>query len=326
MAMSLVVVGFCLGLVCIITGGDVLVRAAIKLNKVSGINTVIIGATFVSVATTLPEAFISVFAVMAGNHGIAVGNAIGAMIANVSLVLAVSLVFIPAVIKRGEIIYKTLFLLGILVIVLLFAMDLKISWYEGAILIVAFAMFLFMNYFEEKSKSRTIETVTSSEILSKNKKNNVSWFKIALGFVFGQAMLCVGAYALVENGERLAHMWGISETVIGFTIIAIGTSLPELVTAISSIRGKCGGLAIGNVIGANIINCTLLLGLCGVIGGSYLPISRETAFVALPVLILMTSVAILPILFRGKAHRAQGITLLGLYIAYVAYLFIVQPL
>jgi len=134
---------------------------------------------------------------------------------------------------------------------------------------------------------------------------------------------------LVENGERIAHIWGISETVIGFTIIAVGTSLPELVTAISSIRGKCGGLAIGNVIGANIINCTLLLGLCGVIGGlknSSLPISRETAFVALPVLILMTFVAVSPLLFRGRAHRTQGVVLLTLYVAYVAYLFVVQPL
>jgi cation:H+ antiporter len=326
MTLFLVILGFGLGLVCIITGGDILVRSAIKLNRISGINSVIIGATFVSVATTLPEAFISVFAVTAGNHGIAVGNAIGAMIANVALVLAVSLVFIPNIVKRGDVFLKTLFMMGILVIVFLFGMDLKISWYEGTILIVAFVLFLLLNICDAR-KSGDRGEMTPLQRHCEGKK--IAWGKIALGFVFGQALLCVGAFALVENGERLAHIWGISETVIGFTIIAVGTSLPELVTAIVSIRGKCGGLAIGNVIGANIINCTLLLGICGVIGGikgANLPISKETAFVALPVLILMSVVAILPILFRGRAHRAQGVCLLTLYAAYVAYLFIVQPL
>jgi cation:H+ antiporter len=162
-----------------------------------------------------------------------------------------------------------------------------------------------------------------------SRNNTKAWWGIALGFVFGQLMLIAGAFVLVENGEKLAHLLGLSETVIGFTVIAVGTSLPELVTAITSIRRKSGGLAVGNVIGANIINCTLLLGVCGIIGdikGNSLPMSRETVFIALPVLFVLTAVAVLPLLVRGRAFRWQGVLLLVLYAAYISYLMIVQPI
>ena len=322
MGTFLAIVLFGLGLFLIIQGGDVLVRAALRLNEKTGINQVIIGATFVSVATTLPEVFVSMFAVAAGNHGIAVGNAIGSMIANIALVFAISLIFFPSGVRRGEIFFKALFLFAITAVVFLFGVNLQFSWYEGVILLSVFIGFLLFNIYESKKEKVAIPPIAEE-------KSGVAWGKIAFGFVLGQTMLCIGAFALVENGEILAHIFGISETVIGFTVIAVGTSLPELVTAVSSIRRKSGGLAVGNVIGANIINCTLLLGVCGIIGdirGSGLPVSRETAFIALPVLFLMTVVAVLPILIKGRAYKGQGAVLLALYVAYIAYLFIVQPL
>jgi len=169
----------------------------------------------------------------------------------------------------------------------------------------------------------------SSRVLEKTAEySNVSWRKIIIGFVVGQILLCIGAFALVENGEALANMFGMSETVIGFTVIAIGTSLPEIVTAVVSIRQKSGGLAVGTVVGANIINCTLLLGACGVIGGvrgTGVMISRETVFIALPVLLLMTLVAVVPILVKGRSYRWQGYTLFAMYGLYLMYLLIEQP-
>jgi cation:H+ antiporter len=355
MFLTITVVMFCLGLFFIIKGGDILVKAALELNKCTGINTVIIGATFVSVATTLPEVFVSIFAVMANNHGIAVGNAIGAMITNVALVLAASLVFLPNGIRRGEIFVKSIYLFTVTAVVFLFAFNLWVSWWEGVILLTAFVAFLAFNVREINPKKMQNVCENCPEMCAKNTllppsnvcfapqkctfdasktcilppKSTKFWVKILLGFVIGQVMLCVGAFALVENGEELAHIFNISETVIGFTVIAIGTSLPELVTAITSIRRKSGGLAIGNVIGANIINCTLLLGVCGIIGdikGHSLPVSRETVFVALPVLFIMTMVAVLPVLIRGRAYRAQGVALFILYAIYITYLMIVQPL
>ena len=309
-------------------------RAAISLNKVTGINQVIIGATFVSVATTLPEVFVSIFAVSAGNHGIAVGNAIGAMIANVALVLAISLAFMPQAVKRRDIFGKAVFLLLITGVVFLFALDLKVSWYEGAILIAAFIVFLILTVTKtQRAGQKKTLTEGAGDYLPQKEREKESpkkvWLKIALGFVFGQLMLITGAFALVENGEKLAHILGISETVVGFTVIAIGTSLPELTAAIISIRRKSGGLAIGNVIGANVINCTLLLGVCGIIGGvrgDALPVSRETVFIAIPILFVLTLIAVLPLLIRGKASRWQGVVLLTAYLAYVGYLVVAQPL
>ena len=329
MAVAIALALFALGLFFIIKGGDFLVRAALSLNKVTGINQVIIGATFVSVATTLPEVFVSIFAVAADNHGIAVGNALGAMIANIALVLALSIAFLPSGIKRNEVLGKTIFLLVVTIVVFLFALNLQVSWYEGVILLAAFIAFLVYNAVRGSRRCTPVIPKPLCRDVSQEKVNRRNaYFKIAAGFIIGQVMLIFGAFALVENGEKLAHLFGISETVVGFTVIAIGTSLPELTTAIVSIRRKSGGLAVGNVIGANVINCTLLLGVCGIIGdvkGVSLPVSRETVFIAIPVLFIFTVIAVLPMLIRGRVYRWQGFVLLASYLAYVSYLVIAQP-
>lgn len=210
---------FGLGLFFIIKGGDFLVRAALSLNKVSGINQVIIGATFVSVATTLPEVFVSIFAVAADNHGIAVGNALGSMIANIALVLALSIAFLPSGVKRGEVFGKSIFLLVVTIVVFLFALNLQISWYEGIILLSAFAVFLIYNIVVG---SRRCEPAPPKPLCREAPQEKPAcrgaYWKIAAGFVVGQVMLIFGAFALVENGEKLAHLFGISETVVGLLL------------------------------------------------------------------------------------------------------------
>jgi len=331
MTVFLVILLFALGLFFIIKGGDVLVRAALSLGKVTGINHVIIGATFVSVATTLPEVFVSIFAVAAGNHGIAVGNAIGAMIANVALVLAISITFMPQGVKRREVFGKTIFLLLITALVFLFALNLKLSWYEGLILLIAFAVFLvFAARGTQKAEPNNSPfNERGGAPLGVTGYVKWGWPKIIAGFVLGQLMLMTGVFALVQNGEKMAHLFGISETVVGFTLIALGTSLPEITTAITSIRRKSGGLAVGSIIGANVIGCTLLLGICGIIGdikGDQLSVSRETVFIAIPVLLILTLIAVLPLLVNGRANRWQGIVLLASYAAYVSYLLVAQPM
>jgi len=327
----IVLVTFGLGLFFIIKGGDVLVKAAISLKNITGISSVIIGATFIAVATTLPEVFVSIFAVAAGNHGIAVGNAIGAMIANIALVLALSLLVFPNIVNRNEVFTKAIFLMLATVVVFLFSLNLRVQWYEGIILLAGFILFLLYNAKESKKTGRLCPEelnrpdggISTAVIDCRG-----AWVKIIAGFFFGQIMLLAGAFALVENGEKLAHIFGISETVVGFTLIAVGTSLPELTTAIQSIRKKQGGLAVGNVIGANIINSTLLFGASAIIGdlqGESLPVSRETVFIAIPILMIMTAIAIVPLLVKGRTYRWQGAALLLTYAAYVTYLMIVQP-
>jgi cation:H+ antiporter len=324
---------FCGGLWLIIKGGDYLVTSALSLNRITGINQVIIGATFVSVATTLPEVFVSIFAVVSGNHGIAMGNAIGSMICNVALVLALYITFMPGKIKRREIVNKSLFLIIVTIIVFLLAMDFKFTWLESVLLISGFILFLVFNISDAKKRESDFEdcacgVLTEQKQITREEKKKATK-EIVLGFLVGQIMLIIGAFIIVQHGEHLAQVFGISDTVVGFTAIAVGTSMPELITAIASIRRKGGGLALGNVLGANIINCTLLLGVCGFIGdlkGMALPISKDTLYISIPVLFLFTLIAIIPMLTRGKTFRWQGISLLGLYLMYVMYLVVVQPI
>ena len=310
------------GLYIIIKGGDFLVDAALKLSKASGINQVVIGATFVSIATTLPEVFVSIFAVAAGNHGIAVGNAVGSMICNVALVLALYITFLPTKVSRRAIYGKSVFLFAVTFLVFLFTANLKIGWLEGAVLLILFSLFLFLNIKEAENSTTPSASLPPLRI----SKGNIR--AIVLGFLAGQVMLIIGAFLLVDHGERLATSFGISETVVGLTAIAVGTSLPELVTCITSIRRKSSGLALGNVIGSNIISATLLLGLTAIIGdlnGTF-TVSRSTFLVSIPFLFLVYLVAIVPMLLRRRTFRWQGIALLTLYVMYVGYLIVTQPI
>ena len=325
MEILLSVVFFSGGLYVIIKGGDVLVDAALRLNKISGINQVVIGATFVSVATTLPEVFVSIFAVAAGNQGIAVGNAVGSMICNVALVLALYIMFLPTRVNRRSIYGKSVYLFAVTFLVFLFTANLKIGWLEGGVLLALFSFFLFLNIKEASDTQPASQPPICLSGESSRKK--VGW-GIVLGFLAGQLMLIVGAFLLVDHGERLAGLLGISETVVGLTAIAVGTSMPELITCITSIRRKSGGLALGNVIGSNIISCTLLLGTCAVLGdlrGTFI-VSRSTFLVSIPFLFLVYLIAIVPMLMHRKTSRWQGAALLALYVLYIGFLIISQPI
>lgn len=325
MAVFMSVILFAGGLYVIIKGGDFLVDSALCLNKISGISQVVIGATFISVATTLPEVFVSVFAVAAGNHGIAVGNAVGSMICNVALVLALYITFLPTRVNRRMIYGKSLYLFVVTLLVFLFTANLKIGWTEGIVLLILFSFFLFLNIKEARDESPIIPDVCKENTPGCKKRTITA---IILGFLAGQIMLIIGAFLLVDHGERLAVLLGISETVVGLTAIAVGTSMPELITCITSIRRKSSGLALGNVIGSNIISCTLLIGICSVIGdlrGTFL-VSRSTFLISLPFLFLVYLVAIVPMLVRRRTYRWQGIMLLTLYVIYVAYLIVTQPI
>ena len=325
MEVFLSIILFIGGLYVIIKGGDFLVDAALRLNKISGINQVLIGATFVSIATTLPEVFVSIFAVAAGNHGIAVGNAVGSMICNVALVLALYITFLPTKVSRRGIYGKSVYLFVVTLLVFLFTANLKIGWFEGAVLLLLFGFFLVLNIKQAYDETPIVQPVCQETTPSCKRKNITA---IAFGFLAGQLMLCLGAFLLVDHGERLATSFGISATVVGLTAIAVGTSMPELVTCITSIRRKSSGLALGNVIGSNIISCTLLLGISSVIGdlrGTF-TVSQSTFLISIPFLLLLYIVAIVPMLLRRRTFRWQGVALLTLYAIYVGYLVVTQPI
>lgn len=303
---------FALGILLLLKGGDWFVGAASWIAEVSGIPKFIVGATIVSVATTLPELLVSVIAAFDGKVDIAVGNAVGSVTANIGLIMAVSILCIPAVIKRRELLAKALIMLfsSVLIFILgLFFKSISVLW--GVLLILVFCLYIAENVKSAKSLNNEAENIRRSV---KNKKEAAGYI---LKFLFGVTGIVIGARLLVDNGSELARLIGIDERIIAVTFVAVGTSLPELVTTITAVLKKESSLSVGNIIGANIIDLTLIMPLCSVISGGSLPISQNSAYIDNAACVIIGSAALIPALISGRFRRYQGIVLLALYLIYI---------
>lgn len=304
-----------IGLVLIIKGGDWFVDAAAWMAEVSGIPKLIVGATVVSFATTMPELLVSVFAAFKGNVDVSIGNAVGSVTANTGLIMALSLIFIPSVIKRKDYLFKSVMMLaaGALLFALSFTGEMKMI--PSLLLLVLFFVFMWDNL---KNALDTMKKNKEAGITdSKQKPTGATVAKNIVKFIIGIAAIVIGARLLVDNGTLLAQMLGVSDRIIAVTIIAIGTSLPELVTTVTAIIKKQSELSVGNIIGANIIDITLILPVSALVsGGSLTAESRASVLVDMPVMIFIGAVALIPSLITKKFSRWQGILLLVLYLAY----------
>ena len=304
---------FIIGLALTIKGGDWFVDSASWFAEATGIPKFVVGATVVSFATTLPELLVSVRAAMNGSAQLAIGNAIGSVTANTTLIMGVSLVAMAGAIRRKEIFLKGGLLLAAIVGLTLLSLSGDLPVWSAYILWAIFIVFMVTNALEGK-KSAAIEvkgTFDKQAVPSK-----------ILFFILGTASIVLGAEFLVSSGKTLAAGIGISETIIGFTVIALGTSLPELVTTLTAIRKKENSLSVGNIIGANIIDTTLILPLCAVINGRPLPVERINLVFDFPVCIAACAVAIIPTAIQGKFKKWQGYALLAIYGLYMLFLIL----
>ena len=302
---------FVVGLVLTIKGGDWFVDSASWFAEATGIPKFVVGATVVSFATTLPELLVSVRAAMNGSAQLAIGNAIGSVTANTTLIMGVSLVAMAGLVDRKSFSIKGGLLLAAVVGLTLLSMGNALPTWSAYILWAIFLIFMVSNLIEGKKGAATekTETYDRKEIPSK-----------VLFFVLGTAAIVFGAEFLVSSGKTLAAGIGISEAIIGFTVIALGTSLPELVTTITAICKKENSLSVGNIIGANIIDTTLILPLCAVINGTALPVEKINLVFDFPVCIAACSVAIIPTILQGRFKKWQGYVLLGMYALYMLFL------
>lgn len=300
---------FILGIIIIVKGGDIFVDSAGWIARVSGIPQFIIGATIVSVATTLPELITSAIAAKSGMADMAIGNAVGSVTANTGLIMAIGLVFMPSEIKRKTFVPKAALLILVIASLWLLSRG-DLSYTEGIILFIIFFVFIFENIYAGKSDSEKGEKVsyTSGEFV-----------KNIFLFALGGAAIYFGSDLLVDNGQKIAQNLGISERIISITIIAVGTSLPELVTTITAITKKQSSLSVGNIIGANIIDTALILPVCSLISGGTLPVSEATLSVDIPVCLLCALIAVIPPVIGKRFYRAQGVILILVYILYLVY-------
>ena len=302
---------FVVGLALTIKGGDWFVDSASWFAEATGIPKFVVGATVVSFATTLPELLVSVRAAMNGSAQLAIGNAVGSVTANTTLIMGVSLVAMAGVVSRKSFSLKGGLLMAAILGLTVLSLGNSLPTWSAYVLWAIFIIFMISNLIEGKkgSENDEIDSYEKKEIPAK-----ILWF------VIGTASIVFGAEFLVSSGKTIASSMGISETIIGFTVIALGTSLPELVTTLTAIRKKESSLSVGNIIGANIIDTTLILPLCAVINGEALPVERVNLVFDFPVCIAACAVAIVPTIIQGRFKKWQGFALLAISALYMLFL------
>lgn len=311
MQTGLVILLFVVGLVLIIKGGDWFVDSAVFIANLTGIPKFIIGATIVSVATTLPELTVSVTGVIDGELDLAVGNAVGSVTANIGLIMGISLVCMPAVIKRSQFWLKGVLMSAAALLLWILCKDGTLHMLPSFALFVLLAVYVWDNIRDAKND------VGSDEQELVDKKELPQQLVM---FVVGVAAIVVGSKLLIEYGSEIALLLGVPSAIIGVTMVAIGTSLPELITTLTAIRKRESSMSIGNIIGANIIDLAMILPICSVVSDGKLTIAEQSYALDMPMCFAMTLIAVLPSLIKGKLYRWQGILMLALYAVYVVIL------
>lgn len=311
MQTGLVILLFVVGLVLIIKGGDWFVDSAVFIANLTGIPKFIIGATIVSVATTLPELTVSVTGVIDGELDLAVGNAVGSVTANIGLIMGISLVCMPAVIKRSQFWLKGVLMSAAALLLWILCKDGTLHMLPSFALFVLLAVYVWDNIRDAKND------VGSDERELVDKKELPQQLVM---FVVGVAAIVVGSKLLIEYGSEIALLLGVPSAIIGVTMVAIGTSLPELITTLTAIRKRESSMSIGNIIGANIIDLALILPICSAVSDGKLTIAEQSYALDMPMCFAMTLIAVLPPLIKGKLYRWQGILMLALYAVYVVIL------
>lgn len=304
---------FIVGLILICVAGDRLVDAAVAIANKLGIPQIVVGATIVSLGTTLPEILVSTTAAFNGSAAIAAGNAFGSIICNTALIAGLTQTIKPTNdVEVRPLKWRSIFFFGTLIALNLYGyITGRVDRVVGFILIILFCVYAFLNIKIQDSEPEENEEKT---------EDNSSVVKPLLILAVCAALLYVGANLLVDNGILIAEALGVPERVIAVTFIALGTSLPELVTSVVSLIKGYSNVGFGNIIGANTLNMLLVIGIPGAVAG--MPLERSTVCVDMPLAFGLMAVLLLPILIRKKSSRIQGIVLLLSYITYCVASFI----
>ncbi len=339
-----------LGFALLIKGGDWFVDGASGIARRFHLPEILIGATVVSIGTTLPEVMVSAGAAASGSGSIAYGNAIGSIICNTALIAAITIAIKPGKAARKSLVLPVIFFF------IAAAFYTVISYFfgyfsrlTGILLLALFVTYMVLTVVRMKSTAASPQLVAFEEkhgplipeeeleaqsgedhfVESKNSGTKDSLLKDIILLVLGAAVIAVGADLLVDNAIIIAKEFGVSEKVIGLTIVALGTSLPELVTAITSLIKGHGSLSLGNIIGANLFNLVLVSGVAVTINPFELPVSsyfsgiNSSLVFDVPIMILVMLILTVPTLIKQKLSRWQGILLLLIYAGFLTIQFVI---
>ena len=316
---------FIVGLVLLIKGGDWFVDGATGIAHRFHVPELLIGATVVSIGTTLPEVMVSASAAVGGHSEIAYGNAIGSIICNTALIAALTVAIRPSPVDRRTFRTPVFFFFTAAIFYALVALTGgEFTRLSGVLLLLLFVIYMAVTVMDAfRHPGDRAETEDGGE----EKKNTSVWKEVFL-LVVGAAFIAVGARLLVDNGTLIAEGLGVPESVIALTFVALGTSLPELVTAVTSLVKGHSALSLGNIIGANIFNLVLVSGLSTTLRPFAVPTGKmigglnAALVIDTPLMLFVMAILTLPALIRGRLSRAQGVLLLALYAAYCVFQFV----
>jgi len=313
---------FAVGLVALIKGGDWFVDGAAGIARRFRLPDIIVGATVVSIGTTLPEVMVSATGALNGQGSMAYGNAIGSIICNTALIAAISVAVNPGKVNTKTMKMPVIFFFASAAIYCVAAYVLgEFPRGLGIIMLAIFVIYMLITIRQGFKNPDQIPDDEEPEVV------NRSLLMELVLLVVGAALIAVGADLLVDNGTIIAKELGVPETVIALTFVALGTSLPELVTTITSLRKGHASLGIGNVIGANIFNLVLVSGVAVTLAPFEVPVGNtlfginSSLILDIPLMVAVMALLTLPALLSKKLSRWQGITLLGIYAAFCACQF-----
>lgn len=316
---------FIVGLVLLIKGGDWFVDGATGIAHRFHVPELLIGATVVSIGTTLPEVMVSASAAVGGHSEIAYGNAIGSIICNTALIAALTVAIRPSPVDRRTFRTPVFFFFTAAIFYALVALiGGEFTRLSGVSLLLLFVIYMAVTVMDAfRHPGDSAETENGGE----EKKNTSVWKEVFL-LVVGAAFIAVGARLLVDNGTLIAEGLGVPESVIALTFVALGTSLPELVTAVTSLVKGHSALSLGNIVGANLFNLVLVSGLSITLRPFAVPTGKmigglnAALVIDTPLMLFVMALLTLPALIRGRLSRAQGVLLLALYAAYCVFQFV----
>ncbi len=318
------VILFVIGLLLLIKGGDWFVDGASGIAKKYHVPEILIGATVVSIGTTLPEVMVSATAAVEGSGAIAYGNAIGSIICNTALICALVIAIRPAPVEKKSLRVPVSFFFIAAAVYLVFAYGFgHFGRIAGAILLLIFALYMCVNVRTAVKLSKTQTEGTEED------GGDGGLIKMIALIIIGAVFIAAGSDFLVDNGTVIAEVLSVPESVIALTFVALGTSLPELVTAVTSLVKGHGALSLGNIIGANLIDLVLVSGLAPLLSPFDVPAGKTvfginaSLLIDLPVMMTVMALLAVPPLICGKLRRWQGIVLMLIYAAFCVVQFVI---
>jgi cation:H+ antiporter len=307
---------FILSILLIYEGGKVLINSSIILEDIAGIHGFVIGATIVSAATTIPELLVATISTLQGSIDMATGNAIGSVICNAGLIMGISIFMMPLKIKNNLFAKRGFYLIFTAALLELLIADRRLDVADSLVLIAILVFFIFTNLMLGRRAVTERIPQNKDKMLPPRKRDILRNIRFVL---YGAILLIAGAKLMVVACTGFVEEIGIKQNIIALTIMSLGTSIPEVVTAVVAIRRGEMGMAYGGILGSSVINIGLILPLCTLLNKGVLVINPQAMLLDIPVMLVLLLIAVIPGVISNKLSRTQGAVLMLVLFMYMTY-------